>query len=130
MTLDRTSIITLYAVGVVFLIVALQGFLVPRLFMAPVEIELTNASALAEVRAGYGGCFGALACVFFLGARCESWRRSSLGVGGVVLSVFVMGRLLSLAVDGMPNLFSLGILAAEATGATACVWQWRKKRLL
>ena len=122
MNYQRSASITLSTVGLVFLAVALQGFLVPVLFMAPMEIDITTASGHAEVRAGYGGCFGGLAFLYFHAARRPQLMLLALRVASIVLGIFVSGRLLSWGIDGSPNLFSMGILMAESLGFVACAF--------
>ena len=126
MRADRLAQLTLGALALAFLVVALQGLLVPTLLMAPVEIQLETTSGLAEVRAGYGGCFGGLAALFLVGARRASLMRPALGVGALVLGLFVVGRLVSLTFDGTPNLFSWAVLGAEAFGFGMCLLSWRR----
>ena len=130
MNYQRSASITLGIVGFVFLAVALQGFLVPPLFMAPMEIDITTASGHAEVRAGYGGCFGGLAYLYLSATRKPQLVPLALRVASIVLGIFVSGRLLSLAIDGSPNLFSVGLLIGESTGFIACTFLLSKLQIV
>ncbi|MDP6932542.1 MAG: DUF4345 domain-containing protein [Myxococcota bacterium] len=123
---DRFATYALGILAVSFAAVALQGLLVPGFLLAPVELGLETASAHAEIRAGYGGCFGGLAAAFWAGARTRAWRRPGLGLAAVVLGLFVSGRLVSLGVEGAPNPFSWAVWGLEALGFGICAWLWRR----
>jgi len=125
MNADRWATLTLALMALVFLLVAVQALVAPGVLLAPVEIGLHTASAHAEIRAGYGGCFGGLAVAFVAGARAPVWRRPALALGAVVLGLFVAGRLLSLGVDGPPNPYSWAMLGLEAVGFVSCAVLWR-----
>ena len=104
----------LYLLSFVFAVVALQGLLVPTLLVLPVEIQLGSPASFAEIRAGYGGCFGGLAFLFGVGARRVDIRKMALTVAATVLGLFSMGRFLSLGIEGVPNSFSIVIHVAES----------------
>ena len=61
MDTDRFARVVLWILAVAFLVVALEGLLVPDFLMDPVEVGLDSPSAYSEIRAGYSGCFGGLA---------------------------------------------------------------------
>ncbi len=106
----------LWLLAGIFTLVAVMGFAVPVQFTRPNRLEPDNPSALAEVRAAYGGLFGGLAVLFALGARDASIRPTALLIATVVLGVFAVARVVSRAVDGKPNGFSLTMHVVETTG--------------
>lgn len=103
----------LYLLSFVFMVVALQALLIPNVFVTPMEIQIESAASFAEIRAGYSGCFGGLALLFFMGARNEELNALCLRVAAVVLGLFALGRLISLFAEGVPNHFSMIVHAAE-----------------
>jgi hypothetical protein len=125
MDMDRFATVVLWILAVAFFVVALEGLLLPDFLMDPVEVGLDSPSAYSEIRAGYSGCFGGLAAAFYAGARFKSWRRPALGLASIVLGLFVVGRLVSLGVEGPPNLFSWCVLGLEALGFGSCALLWR-----
>ena len=61
---ERAATVGLTLLAVIFPLVAVQALFLPDTLVTPVGISLTEASAYAEVRAAYGGCFLALAMIF------------------------------------------------------------------
>ena len=119
----------LYLLSFIFTLVALQALLVPSLFVLPVEIHLMSPAGFAEVRAGYSGCFGGLAFMFFRGAKYPEHRQLSLILAALVLGLFSLGRFVSLGVEGVPNDFSIIVHAAELCAFSfSCVLILRIKR--
>ena len=96
------------------------GFLAaPRALGAKLGIELTNATALADFRAMYGGLCLACGFVFLRGLRDEQWRvpalwLPTLGAGGLAL-----GRVVTFLVDGVTSPIILGFLASEVVAIAA-----------
>ena len=103
----------LYLLSFIFTLVALQALLVPSLFVLPVEIHIVSPAGFAEIRAGYSGCFGGLAFMFFRGAKELEHRQLSLILAALVLGLFSLGRFISLGIEGVPNDFSVIVHAAE-----------------
>ncbi len=90
------------------------GFLIaPQALASQLDITLGSASALADFRAMYGGLCLAVGAFFVLGLRFATWRRqavvlATLGAGGLAV-----GRLTSIAIDGLPGPLVLAFLASE-----------------
>lgn len=90
------------------------GFLIAQQALASrLDITLGSASALADFRAMYAGLCLAVATIFILGLRFAQWRRqavvlATLGAGGLAV-----GRLTSIAIDGLPGPLVLAFLASE-----------------
>jgi len=102
-------VLTFLGLGVVFMSY-------PRL-VQKVDIELTTPTALADVRADYGGCI--LGIGLFLGccALRENQVRTGLLCTGLVFSGYASARLISLMVDGTPKNIIYYLIAIEAIGA-------------
>ena len=120
----------LVLVGLVYLSVAVPGMIDPTGLMANVELPVSGASALNELRANYGGLMGALSVASFVGAAVEAYRRPVLWLSWLCFVGLVSGRVLSLVLDGMPNGFALGLLGAESFGlvaASGLLWAGRER---
>jgi hypothetical protein len=110
---DRTF---LAVVGVIFLGVGGFNLFFPVAGIAAFEIQIATASALNEVRANYGGMHFAMGLLFVSGALVGRLRVPALLVAALFTGGLVLGRSLSLALDGWPNPFLWAFFALEALG--------------
>ena len=116
----------LMAMSLIFGVLCGVALVAPQTLLGSVELVITTPSAFAELRAAYFGCFVGLAALFLAGARRAECRQLAVGVAALVLCGFVVGRFLSLVVDGPPNAFSTAMHALEGAGGLigAMLW-WR-----
>lgn len=107
----------LAVVGLIFL--GLGGFnlFFPAAGMAGFEIQVATVSALNEIRANYGGMHFAMGLLFVSGAFVRPFRIPALLVVALFTGGLVLGRSLSLVLDGWPNLLLWGLFALEALGS-------------
>ena len=115
--------IVLALVGIVFLAIAAASLVAPAAMAEPLGYRLDSVNAYNEFRAIYVGLWLAHAVLFAWAA----WRieRRELGdVGALLLAGQVVGRLLSLALDGMPDARLLPAAIAELVGAVL-IWLLR-----
>jgi hypothetical protein len=112
--------VVLLGVSVPFAAVAVLGWFAPDVLFRPIGVSIGDAAGYAEVRAAYGGLFGAGALVFAAGALRPDVTAFALRFGVLVLRGFVFGRLYSLGVDGVPNAVAFAALAAEVIGLFVC----------
>lgn len=92
--------------------IALQAIADPQTIMDQVGVTLGNITARNSVRALYGGVnlFFAIYWMYTAFARpTEGLRLALLFTGG-----FAFGRVLGIALDGMPGVFALKWLAVES----------------
>lgn len=108
-------------VGTVFLGLGTANLFFPAAGMAGFEMQITTVSALNEIRANYGGMHIALGLLFLSGAFLGVLRVTTLLVIALFTAGLVLGRLLSLALDGVPNHFVLGLFALEALGCVVAI---------
>lgn len=99
----------------------------PHAFYASYGIKLNqDASLLSELRAPGAGLAG-FGLLMLLGI----WRHAILPIAiGVALMVFIafpIGRLVGLAVDGMPSGSIIGALVVELIIAALCVAAFRRR---
>ena len=97
----------------------------PTVLLGGMEIGLETPSALAEVRAAYGGSFGGLGALFWLGAQRPAQRVLSLGIAALVFGLFTAARLLSLALDGTPSTLAVANHVVEAVAFVLAFALWR-----
>lgn len=116
-------------VATVFLGLGTINLFFPVAGMAAFEVQISSVSALNEIRANYGGMHFTLGLLFLSGALVRALRVSTLLVVALFTAGLVLGRLVSLVLDGIPNLFVLGLFALEAVGcAVATVLYTRASR--
>ena len=124
---DRLSSRALGLAAVIFAGIGLEALFAPDLLLGPVELPIPSISAYAELRAAYAGTFGALAVLFFQGARKPHLRGTALMVITVLLGVFSGARVFSWFVDGTPNAFSHLMHGLETAGFVLSAWLWRRQ---
>ena len=119
--MDRFAQLALGIASAIFALVACLGWFAPDTLMAPIGVEMTDAAGYAEIRAAYGGLFGGAALVYGMGVARPAMRSHAIVLMAVVLGGFVFGRIVSLALEGVPNPFALATLALETTGLIAAL---------
>lgn len=111
----RTRRIALALAAIVFLGIAAASLIAPAKMAEPMGYALTNINAYSEFRAIYVGLWLAHAIVLGWAA----WRidQPALGdVGGILILGQVIGRVLSLVLDGIPGADLAPFAIAELAG--------------
>jgi Domain of unknown function (DUF4345) len=111
----------------VFLAFGLAFILFPVQLASLIDIAPSSASALADLRAMYGGLSLSAGVFFLLGLRRESWFLPSLFLVMASSACLALARLYSIAVSGVPGALVLAFLASEL-GSFA--WAWLGYRAL
>lgn len=119
--------VVLGAMAAIFGGVALLGWFAPDVLFAPIGVEIGEPAGYAEVRAAYGGLFGACALVFVRALRRPELSGLAFRFGAMILAGFVFGRIYSLAVDGVPNALAFTALTAESVGLFSCLFVLRRR---
>ncbi len=118
--------LVLVLAGLVWLAIGLYAMADPVAVADSVDFELRSDLARLEIRAMYGGLSIAVGALHFVGAVRSVWLVPTLVVAIVLTLGLVTGRVLSIAVDGFPGVFALGLLASELTlVAVASLALWR-----
>ena len=117
---------TLYGAGLMMLVVGALHLLAPQMMMKEPGIVLDTVNHLHVVRAAYGGAYLGIAALFLLGARRVIDTRSALLAVMAIFGGFALGRLFSLAMDGMPVPLYLGVLGAELFFAACALLALRR----
>jgi hypothetical protein len=121
--------VLLVAMVLVFGGVALCGWFAPGILFDPIGVSFSEPAGPAEVRAAYGGLFGATALMFVSALREPERARAAFAFGATVLAGFVFGRLYSLGVDGLPSAPVAWLaLSFESLGLVSCVAALRRRR--
>lgn len=110
-TLDKVITGFLIFVGLAFINVAVQAIISPQAVFDNVQVTLGNVSALNSVRANYG--FVNLTLGLFMVYGAFKMRREALLITSLFCWGFVIGRIYSIAIEGMPNGFVTQWLATE-----------------
>lgn len=106
--------------GLATLNIALQAIADPQSVMNFVDVQLNNVTARNSIRAFYGTVNLAFALYWLYSAFRAP--RTGLLLAALYTGGFALGRLLSIAMDGMPGAFALQWLVVESVfGATAIV---------
>lgn len=82
-----------------------------------VDVVFETNTALADIRADYGGCIIGLGIFLAWCGLSDSRIRIGLLCSGLTLSGYALGRIYSLLVDGMPKRIIFILLAIEVTSA-------------
>jgi hypothetical protein len=130
-TLDKVITGFLIFVGLAFINVAVQAIISPQAVFDNVGVTLGNVSALNSIRANYG--FVNLTLGFFMLYGAFKMRKEALLFTSLFCWGFVIGRLYSIAVEGMPNGFVTQWLVTEIVlgivAVALLVFQARQQRL-
>ncbi|AHG89119.1 Protein of unknown function DUF4345 [Gemmatirosa kalamazoonensis] len=110
--------LTLGALG--FLAFGVTVLAAPGL-LAVIDVTAATATARSDVRAVYGGMELGVGVFLVLCARRAEWRRAGLAAQALAMGGVVTGRVVSLAVDGVPRPIALGFWAVELAGALLAI---------
>jgi Domain of unknown function (DUF4345) len=130
-TLNKVIAGFLIFVGLAFINVAVQAIASPQAVFDNVQVTLGNVSALNSVRANYG--FVNLVLGLFMVYGAFKMQREALLITALFCWGFVIGRVYSIGIDGMPNAFVIQWLATEVvlgiTAITLLIFQSRQQRV-
>ncbi len=119
---------TLWGSGLMMLVVGGLHLINPQMMMNTPGIELSTVNHLHAVRAAYGGAYLGMAVLFLLGALNKVPVRFALLSVAVLFGGFALGRIVSIAVDGMPVGLYLGVLSAELLFAVTALLALRQHK--
>ena len=92
------------------------AFLLAPEYLRLVDLTPTSATARSDVRAVFGGLELGLAAFFAVCARRPAARRAGLLAAALAFGGLALGRLLSLAGDGVPRALTFALWAPELLG--------------
>lgn len=117
---------TLFGAGLMMLVAGALHLVAPQMMMREPGIDLVTVNHLHVVRAAYGGAYLGIAALFLAGALNRVAARATLTAVLLIFGGFALGRVVSLAVDGVPVGLYLGVLAAEVFFAACALLAMRK----
>lgn len=100
--------------GLSFLLIGANTFYDPLAAMAPVELNVDTVSALNELRANYGGLQIGMGLFLLAGLYRQVFTGPALLAQTLIVGGLVVGRVVSIALDGHPNAFVQGLLVLES----------------
>jgi hypothetical protein len=119
---------TLFGAGLMMLVVGALHLLNPQMMMREPGIELSTVNHLHVIRAAYGGAYLGIAALFLGGALGRLDARFALTAVVLLFGGFALGRVFSIASDGMPVPLYLGVLSAELFFAICALLALRSSR--
>ncbi|MGH8529874.1 MAG: DUF4345 domain-containing protein [Nevskiales bacterium] len=102
--------------GLVFAGIGLMGLYDPTGTVAPMGLTLADLSSRSEMRAVYGGMNLVIGLYLIAAFRNSARQMTALTIAALIMGGLALGRLLSMAVEGVPSPLILGFLAVEVTG--------------
>jgi hypothetical protein len=112
--------------ALMMLIPGVLYLLVPQFMLATPHIQLTSVNEFHAFRSAYGGGFLGIAVLFGAGVLFRKFEQTSLLAIVLILSGFALGRIYSMAVDGIPSPLFIAVLAAEIFFAVCAVMASRR----
>jgi len=112
-TMMRLTQLFLLLSGIGFILIGVNTFRDPVAVMAGVELGVQSISALNEVRANYGGMQMGIGLLLISAALMTWLTRPALLALSLVTGGLVVGRLISVMIDGMPNSTVQALLGLE-----------------
>jgi hypothetical protein len=104
------------------------AFLLAPGLLGLVELDASTPSARSDVRAVYGGIELGVGAFLAVCARRAPWQRAGLTAQALMLGGAALGRVASVAADGLPRPLALGLGALELLGAVLTVVALRALR--
>lgn len=117
---------TLYGAGLMMLVVGALHLADPQMMMREPGIALSSTNHFHVVRAAYGGAYLGIAALFLAGALQRIDTRSALAAVVLIFGGFALGRIVSIAADGVPVPLYLGVLGAELFFASTALLALRR----
>ncbi len=112
-TMTRLTQLFLLLSGLGFILIGVNTFRDPVAAMAGVELGVQSINALNEVRANYGGMQMGIGLLLISAALMTWLTRPALLALSLVTGGLVVGRLMSVMIDGMPNSTVQALLGLE-----------------
>ena len=111
--MTRLTQLFLLLSGLVFILIGVNTFRDPVAAMAGVELGVQSINALNEVRANYGGMQMGIGLLLVSAALMTWLTRPALLALSLVTGGLVVGRLMSIMIDGTPNSTVQALLGLE-----------------
>ncbi len=127
-----------YAAAALTLVVGLLALLNPMLAARLAGLEVVAPRGLSELRSGHGALTLALGALMLWALPLRPKKGPLLRTLAILVAAAALGRLASVAIDGVPTLMNLVFLLLQAFVAAAAFWasserlpsraEWRARR--
>ena len=118
----RLTQIFLVLSGIGFMLIGVNTFRDPVAAMAGVELGVQSINALNEVRANYGGMQIGIGILLFSAGLLSWLSRPALLALSLITGGLVVGRIVSMVLDGMPNTTVQALLILELLTTIAAIF--------
>jgi hypothetical protein len=108
--------------GIGFMLIGINTFRDPIAAMAGVELGVQSINALNEVRANYGGMQMGIGILLFSAIWLPWLSRPALLALSLITGGLVVGRFVSMMLDGMPNTTVQALLILEFVTTVAALF--------
>ena len=126
MAAESLARVVLGVMGLVWMVIGLWALADPRSLADIVDLRIDSALGRLEIRAMYGGFSVALGLLHGVAASRRAWLAQGLVVTGFLTTGLLSGRLLTVALEGVPGPTALMMIGAESAGLTlVAVALWR-----
>ncbi len=124
--MQHTPTVVLAIAGLLFAAIGTAHLFDPAGTIAPTGIRLSAIASFNEIRANYGGMHLVLGLYFLAGAISAALRPQALLLLALFCIGLVLGRSVSLVLDGSPGMVMNSFLLIEIVGAAAAMVCWRR----
>ena len=104
----------LIAVGAVYFGFSLPALIDPERVLAFMSLSIDGLIGLSEARGNYGGMLTGVGTLTLIAAYRPTWRPGVYLMLAFLNGGYVIGRLVSIAIDGSPGTTVLGVMLIEA----------------
>ncbi|MEK7723974.1 MAG: DUF4345 domain-containing protein [Acidobacteriota bacterium] len=104
---------SLFTTALIFLGIGLFCLFAPIEASTLVDIQLSNATAITDFRANYGGCIIGIGLFYVYCYLSSDYIRLGLILQALSFGGFVVGRLIGIIFDGIPKPLLIYFLIAE-----------------
>ncbi len=111
-----------YAAAALTLVVGLMALLNPMLAARLAGLEVVTARGLSELRSGQGALTLTIGALMLWALPLRPKKGPLLRTLAVLVAAAALGRLASIAIDGVPTLMNLVFLLLQAFVAAAVFW--------
>jgi len=114
--LESISRVVLLLLGAGFIAMGAQGLFTPGHFFGQLGLDLPSVSGRSELRTAYAGMFGGSGLLFLRAAYREEERSLALWLAVMICGLFLLARVYSMVVDGIPNTLTMVFIGLELAG--------------
>lgn len=108
----------LLVVGISFWLTSAAGLILPQFLTDMVGMNLVESATFSEIRSNYGGMHMMLGGFILWAALSKKQQSVALLLTALFTGGYVFGRMISLVIDGLPNLFVYAVTVGELVAAS------------